>query len=303
MNITGSKRQKTCLFCRKPLSSANRAREHVVARTLLDKLDILQVELSHSHLQSSHDGWEGLQLTPPETERRFIYDQFLCGRVCGLCNHGWMSDLDGRFAPLLLDLARSKWRIAHLSKGQNRLIAKWAAKTAMVLSETVQPGVGAIPRRHASIFHRGAAFPDSFIVLAARSSDEAQGFRFSFCSTWMVEAAHDSINQPRLGHTGAYKVFMQIKNVMFLVCHYPVHHAEFLLAKRGAFVLASTLSKARRSLILPEELPETFRFAMSVAVRLPTERLARNPPTFATCYCGSGDAFEDCCKLSPSTVQ
>ena len=296
MNAAVQNNTKACIFCGTPLSSVNRAKEHVIAQTLLDKFDILQVEFAHSHLQSSLGGWDGLQVTPPALARKFIYNKFLCGRVCGKCNHGWMSNLDNQVAPILLRLAKSNQRIGHLPEEERSVLANWATKTAMVLSDTVQPGFGAIPRRHASTFHQGGVFPDLFAVLAAKLSDAAEGFRFSFCSTWLVEAQSSAFGELSFGHAGAYKVFMQIKNIMFLVCFYPVYHATFLLAKRDATLLASTWPKMRYSPASPSTFTEIMRFAMAASIRLPSEKEALYPPAAATCYCGSGKLFGACCE-------
>ncbi|NJO33214.1 MAG: hypothetical protein HC869_08755 [Rhodospirillales bacterium] len=231
-------------------------------------------------------------------ERKLIYDQFLCGAICGTCNHGWMSQLDAQFTQFLEVLSSPARPLSSLTDAQKSLAAHWATKTAMVLSDTIQPAIAAIPGRHASHYFSTKEFPDSFIILAARSDDTAAGFRFSFCPSWVVEADESSGDCPQIGYNGAYKVFMQLRDIMFLVCHYPVFHAKFLLAENSALVLASTPLHVSSAPSLPDTLPGPFAFSMAVAVRLPALEKALNPPASSTCYCGSGETFGSCCRIT-----
>ena len=55
--------------------------------------------------------------------------------VCRPCNHGWMSDLESKCAPLLKPMLKGEQR--GLSLKQQTLLAQWATKTAMTLDQTV----------------------------------------------------------------------------------------------------------------------------------------------------------------------
>lgn len=53
-------------------------------------------------------------------------------RVCESCNHGWMSRLEGRSKPLLIDPIRQRERI--WTPKEQRTVATWAYKTALMCS-------------------------------------------------------------------------------------------------------------------------------------------------------------------------
>lgn len=286
--------RKTCLFCHRTLIATNRAKEHVVARNLLRKLEILKVDFGHSHLQSASDGWDGLQITPPKTERKFVYDAFVCGRVCKNCNNGWMSHLETEFNRILGDFCDVESVIYNLKEEDKFTLARWAAKTAFVLSDTVKPAVGGVPDRHARVFYQSEGFPDSFLVSIAKSDDDVRGFRFSFSNTWAIEVDSESIDVPNFGYSGAYKIFFHMRNIMFLVCHYPVYFGQFLAEKERGVVLVSTALHLRFVKKCPLELGESFLFSMSVGMKLPDRGKALKPPRNSTCFCGSGEKFKHC---------
>jgi hypothetical protein len=54
--------------------------------------------------------------------------------VCGICNNGWMSDLEAQCIPLIGSLMQDI--SAPLDTSQQSLLAAWALKTAMVLDST-----------------------------------------------------------------------------------------------------------------------------------------------------------------------
>lgn len=63
-------------------------------------------------------------------------------KVCRVCNNGWMAKLEGKVKPILEPLVRGEARL--LSEADQRLLARWAIKTAMVLQHTI-PGETGFP--------------------------------------------------------------------------------------------------------------------------------------------------------------
>jgi hypothetical protein len=121
-----------CLFCGGgPLTS-----EHVFAAWLRDKIagDIAQVNVFDA---------EGSQLW---SQRTFDIET---KAVCGPCNWGWMSDLEGACAGLLGDpmLYGSTMTVNH---EQQPTLARWAVKTAMVLEAHRRPAdpFAHLPKSH-----------------------------------------------------------------------------------------------------------------------------------------------------------
>jgi len=65
--------------------------------------------------------------------------------VCGGCNHGWMSRMETRTRPVLMRLIQGQTH--RLSTFDQKLVATWSAKTAMV-AEYVHPTHIAVPDFH-----------------------------------------------------------------------------------------------------------------------------------------------------------
>jgi hypothetical protein len=102
-----------CMFCGGgPLTS-----EHVFARWLRDRMQV-----------------EGINVSDAEGRRLWSQGSFdiEANVVCGRCNSGWMSRLEGACRPILGDPILYGSTI-HLHEHQQRTVAMWAVKTAMIL--------------------------------------------------------------------------------------------------------------------------------------------------------------------------
>lgn len=64
--------------------------------------------------------------------KRMVGDiiDFQVKRVCGPCNHGWMSELESRAQPLLTRIFNGS--TTTLTPAHQLLLATWATKTAIV---------------------------------------------------------------------------------------------------------------------------------------------------------------------------
>jgi hypothetical protein len=69
-----------------------------------------------------------------EKDRKHAFDSFREGRVCSQCNAGWMSDLENKAKPILLPLIGQERTIFGLSEPACLIAARWAIKTAVILS-------------------------------------------------------------------------------------------------------------------------------------------------------------------------
>jgi hypothetical protein len=105
------------LFC----DNKARSQEHVWPEWALAKLPTFKITGSlgrHKHIQFDRE--------------------WTVGSVCESCNGGWMSDLESDTSPVMGPLIDD--RSTYLGIAHQRLIAVWAAKTAMVAdSTTVAP--------------------------------------------------------------------------------------------------------------------------------------------------------------------
>lgn len=92
--IDGAKLVKRCLFCESPLQG-KRTREHIFPKWLLKYMGIGKlpvVSLHRVRTETEVETRDARNAAPlARTE----------GRVCGVCNHGWMSALESQAMPVL----------------------------------------------------------------------------------------------------------------------------------------------------------------------------------------------------------
>lgn len=86
------------------------------------------------------------------------------GPVCPGCNNGWMSALESKAKPTLLELASGSLRLEDLSPPQRVVVARWALKTAVALNASSNFHHIATPEQAAST--RADQLTDGVIVLA-----------------------------------------------------------------------------------------------------------------------------------------
>lgn len=115
---------RTCVFCTNDIPDDDPP-EHVVPQWVSDELlklpgeDLFRITFSDP--------------TIPPFEGRII--EMTIESVCRNCNHGWMSNLESRVAPLLRPAISGAFNQpdVRLTADRHPTIAAWAAKTAMTL--------------------------------------------------------------------------------------------------------------------------------------------------------------------------
>ncbi len=117
--------KRLCLSCGESIrGNGIRAREHVIPSWLLQEWNISKEVLSNFWAE------------PNKTTlvRKQVMNSFVEGRFCAKCNNGWMSRLETAAMQLILDLADARINPVNLDEGQRKIVARWAAKTVVVLS-------------------------------------------------------------------------------------------------------------------------------------------------------------------------
>lgn len=112
--------ERRCVFCHGRIAS-DAPPEHVIPKW---------VGNAYPNAMFTTNGPDGRQVTAKVIE-------ITADTVCRKCNHGWMSDLESRCAPILKPMLRGQSQ--GLSLEQQTLLAQWATKTAMTLDQTVPP--------------------------------------------------------------------------------------------------------------------------------------------------------------------
>jgi hypothetical protein len=123
-----SSRTRTCISCGSELTKSTRAKEHVIADWLLEAVGMREDELFQVVANSERK--------TVEKDRKHAFGSFREGRICSPCNTGWMSDLENRAKPVLLPLINHERSILGLSDFECVIAARWAVKTAVILSYT-----------------------------------------------------------------------------------------------------------------------------------------------------------------------
>lgn len=86
-------------------------------------------------------------------------------RVCGECNSGWMSQLQTSAKPLLLPMIRGETTV--LSRSEQKIVAAWAAMTAMS-SEFVDDEFVAIPQEDRDLLREHLRVPRGWRIWVGR---------------------------------------------------------------------------------------------------------------------------------------
>jgi len=115
-----------CLACGQ--TSSRPSREHVFPAWLLKFLKVKRVPMNM--YRRRNDGTK-------EPHRAMILDSFKLRRICTSCNSGWMSRLENRARPLVLDLINGSVALESLGDDQRKLLARWAGKTAIIETHAV----------------------------------------------------------------------------------------------------------------------------------------------------------------------
>ena len=116
---------RTCIFCDTSLTGV-RAKEHVIAQWLMEYLGLTEDQLYLAVGRSADD-------TILES-RQQVASKFVEGRVCERCNNEWMSHLETEAMEILKLLIAATASIMSISDAERTTVAKWATKTAYVVS-------------------------------------------------------------------------------------------------------------------------------------------------------------------------
>jgi hypothetical protein len=117
--------KRVCLFC----GDRPGSREHVLARWLIERSGFQKIAIEVGRKKGK----------APVTDMRSHYlDALITKAVCGNCNNGWMSDLEGWCGKTLGMLFEEDWpkladTVLEVGLTQNRQFTKWALKTAITM--------------------------------------------------------------------------------------------------------------------------------------------------------------------------
>jgi len=211
-----------CVFCRGDLFKAP-SNEHIFPQWLLNHLGIPKSD-------QLFQGVSDAVATADEAEFKRIHGtwNFVEGRVCELCNNGWMARLETAARPALIALIDNIVPPFLLPPAAKPILVKWAVKTAYLVAN-VSPLGWPVPPGHLWALNGddGAVMPgvSVFCALAANRS----GGSYIQSSYWhRLLRARDPYMVGMM--KDAYKIGLQFGHLMLLVAYAPHSRTQLVTA-------------------------------------------------------------------------
>jgi hypothetical protein len=197
----------TCVGCGKPFTEVARSREHILPGWLAE--EIRQPELSLKQYLHDEDKTEN------ELLRDHDLGSFVIKNVCTSCNNGWMSRLEGRAKPLLLELMNMQIGLMEMSAEQRTTLSTWAIKTAFMIA-SAQQSITDLPwHLFSQLGEEPQRVPTECFVVASQLPSLPKGFLYACPS----DASPDS------GRPVQVRIAFSIDHLHFVVVipQFPAH--------------------------------------------------------------------------------
>ena len=208
---------RTCIFCDE-LLSGNRSEEHCIPRWLIEYLGLTDDKILLGVAQSA----DNVILE----SRHQPVGNFVEGRVCGTCNNGWMNGLENDARPILKSLIDGKIPIFNTSQEEKLKIAKWATKTAYVVSNASPIQKLPDPSHLRFMKANNGTIPPRVGVFA-QLSNTAPEFLLLQRNKW---GHFTSSNARQTPPPGSYKTAMKFRQLVLLVAYWPEEFTNFVIA-------------------------------------------------------------------------
>ncbi len=158
---------KKCVFC--GVAGVKMTAEHIFARWIQEEMGSPgRAEFETAKQDGVRQNWMGKPFSLTVKE------------VCGTCNNGWMSDLEGRSQKFLKKMLRGEK--LRLVAGSQQLLATWAAKTALVICR-MNPENAILPLREYAFIYEHRKPSTSTIVWLSRHTPYVDGDRVAVSMT------------------------------------------------------------------------------------------------------------------------
>jgi hypothetical protein len=182
--------------------------------------------------------------------------------VCGDCNGGWMADLEATAMPLLSPMINGGQR--SMTPDEQRLVSRWAVKTAIMFLYATQPRFGVSPQHRACLFE-GKLPPNTGIWLARYRADPPA--YNSWIRARVIEMRQPS--QPEATHAGQSVTLTLGYYVQQVLLTPPQWFGQ-------SFTFTTPTALERRVLPIPQEGVAQWPPAAAVG----TDELERNADAF-----------------------
>ena len=212
---------RICRVCNCLLSEGRgKSNEHIIPKWMQEHYGLKKRKIAYTPLESL-DLPVSMQLTPPakrHPQRHHNFGKLLLGSVCKKCNDGWMSQIESAAKNELIELIDGK------DINENSLsVARWAIKTAYIMTAATDPPVGRVPQRHMFHLKRNADIPKGVTVFYR--IDEESEWWFSSSMTFVTEVEEPAPNNSEIivrRHLGnAYRYFFRLGRLTLVVHYWP----------------------------------------------------------------------------------
>lgn len=209
----------TCIFCKS--ITGFRAKEHVVPQWALDEFD-----LRNNYVQPTHFS-EGGEIV---SDRLHTFNAMIAGRVCEQCNNGWMSDLESENRRLITELGHGRRDIFGLHDEAAIGLARWAFKTALVLSAASNYRK-IIPEQHYRHMVLDSSTLPTGVHVVGNTLSLPCGFSWVQSPSWLIHQPDRQLVDheiKRLNSEG-YKICLCLSNLLLLVAFNPLPKTRVLM--------------------------------------------------------------------------
>lgn len=225
-----------CIFCGKPLHGQS-SKEHVFPTWLLKELDIENEIVTPTHFKPTKP-------TKMLSQRRHTMNNLIEGRVCSICNNGWMSKLETSVQQTLIKLIRNRRSLTTMYTHEGPELARWAIKTASMLNSSANYSA-LIPEEHYKLTMAGK-IPEGVSVYALQIPKAKTPCYWMQAPMWLAEGPK------KLGlelASRSYKIAMRFDKLLLMVAYWPDNSWSQLRWFGVHFLLSATKGAAyQRSL-------------------------------------------------------
>ncbi len=198
------------------LSMLSQRSSHRKTHQVGAELDYLGLPDGDQLFQGVASSETGQLVEPPRIHSTFSFVQ---GRVCGDCNSGWMSRLEGAAKPLLTALIDQQRGLASLSGQEAALVGRWAAKTAY-LHTWAGPLKQPVQLSHLKALSGDAGDVAAGVGVFGMQSEYAQPSGYIQTGHWPQFAGTETAENVETP-SNAYKVGLQFRSLYLLVAFWP----------------------------------------------------------------------------------
>lgn len=207
-------KKRECLFCR----DTDLSNEHVFPQWLLNELNLRRVKLGMSHQTFFGQQVSTRPLTP---------NSLVNGLVCKKCNNTWLSQIEDRIKPLIIELTKTKEidSMVFQIRENHETLAFWAYKTAIILNYASNFNK-IVPKRHFKYLYQKRRIPENVNILLGFSRTPEQ---LNWVQSQMVMHVGDNndylVNNPRFHDI--HKITMQIDELLLKIIYSPFYDYSY----------------------------------------------------------------------------